>query len=96
MRCVGYYVAPTWRPTVTIATSSWVHLVVKRLCLAAIRGYQRIISPLLPDACIYIPTCSQYAVEAIEKYGVVKGCWLGLMRILRCHPFHAGGYDPVP
>lgn len=68
----------------------------KRFCLAAIRGYQRYISPLLPDACIYIPTYSQYAVEAIEKYGVVKGCWLGVRRILRCHPFHAGGYDPVP
>ena len=68
----------------------------KRFCLAAIRGYQRYISPLLPDVCIYIPTCSQYAVEAIEKYGVVKGCWLGVRRILRCHPFHAGGYDPVP
>lgn len=68
----------------------------KRFCLAAIRGYQRYISPLLPDACIYIPTCSQYAVEAIEKYGVVKGCWLGVRRISRCHPFHAGGYDPVP
>lgn len=68
----------------------------KRFCLAAIRGYQRYISPLLPDACIYIPTCSQYAVEAIEKYGVVKGCWLGVRRILRCHPFHAGGYDPLP
>ena len=68
----------------------------KRFCLAAIRGYQRYISPLLPDACIYIPTCSQYAVEAIEKYGVVKGCWLGVRRILRCHPFHAGGYDPGP
>lgn len=68
----------------------------KRFCLVAIRGYQRYISPLLPDACIYIPTCSQYAVEAIEKYGVVKGCWLGVRRILRCHPFHAGGYDPVP
>lgn len=68
----------------------------KRFCLAAIRGYQRYISPLLPDACIYIPTCSHYAVEAIEKYGVVKGCWLGVRRILRCHPFHAGGYDPVP
>lgn len=68
----------------------------KRFCLAAIRGYQRYISPLSPDACIYIPTCSQYAVEAIEKYGVVKGCWLGVRRILRCHPFHAGGYDPVP
>ena len=69
---------------------------LKRLALAAIHGYQRFISPLLPDACIYIPTCSQYAVEAIEKYGVVKGCWLAAKRILRCNPFHSGGYDPVP
>lgn len=68
----------------------------KRLVLATIRGYQRVISPLLPDACIYIPTCSQYAVEAIGKYGVLKGCWLGARRILRCNPLHAGGYDPVP
>ena len=68
----------------------------KRFCLAAIRGYQRYISPLVPDAWIYVPTCSQYAVAATEKYGVVKGCWLGVRRILRCHPFHAGGYDPVP
>ena len=69
---------------------------LKRLAIAAIRGYQRRISPLLPDACIYIPTCSQYAVEAIGKYGVAKGCWLGARRILRCNPLHAGGYDPVP
>lgn len=61
-----------------------------------IRMYQRYISPLLPDSCIYYPTCSQYALEAIEKYGVVKGMWLGTKRILRCHPFHKGGYDPVP
>ena len=61
-----------------------------------IRGYQRYLSPLLPDSCIYSPTCSQYALEAIEKYGVLKGGWLALLRILRCHPFHKGGYDPVP
>lgn len=68
----------------------------KRIALWLIRFYQKFISPILPDSCIYIPTCSQYTVEAIEKYGVVKGCWLGFRRILRCHPFHAGGYDPVP
>ena len=68
----------------------------KRVVLSLIRFYQRFISPVLPDACIYIPTCSQYAVQAIEKYGVLKGCALGIRRILRCHPFHAGGYDPVP
>ena len=53
-------------------------------------------SPLLPDACIYIPTCSQYAVEAIEKHGVIYGMFLAARRILRCNPLHAGGYDPVP
>lgn len=69
---------------------------LKKAVLAVIRWYQRGVSPFLPDTCIYIPTCSQYAIEAIEKYGVVKGCWLGARRILRCHPLHAGGYDPVP
>ena len=69
---------------------------LKRLALAAIRGYQRFISPVLPDACIYVPTCSQYAVEAVERYGVLKGCWLAARRILRCNPLHVGGYDPVP
>ena len=69
---------------------------LKKACLACIRFYQRYVSPILPDACIYNPTCSQYAVEAIEKYGVRKGCWLALRRILRCNPLHVGGYDPVP
>lgn len=68
----------------------------KRVAIAAVRVYQRFISPLLPDTCIYIPTCSQYAVEAIEKYGVIRGCWLALRRILRCNPWRVGGYDPVP
>jgi putative membrane protein insertion efficiency factor len=61
-----------------------------------IRCYQGAISPLLPPACRYYPTCSNYAIEAIEKYGALKGSWLALRRILRCHPFHPGGYDPVP
>lgn len=63
---------------------------------AAIRFYQRYISPMLPNACIYVPSCSQYTLEAIEKYGVVQGCWLGARRIVRCNPLHGGGYDPVP
>lgn len=62
----------------------------------AIRGYQLSISPLLPPACRYYPTCSQYALEAVGKYGAWKGGLLALRRILRCHPFHPGGYDPVP
>lgn len=69
---------------------------VSRALLFLIRGYQRCISPLFPPTCIYRPTCSQYAVEAIQKYGAAKGGWLALKRILRCHPFHQGGYDPVP
>jgi len=61
-----------------------------------IRGYQVTLSPLLPSACRYQPTCSAYAIEAVERYGVVRGAWMGAWRILRCHPFARGGYDPVP
>ncbi|EPD78723.1 MULTISPECIES: membrane protein insertion efficiency factor YidD [Atopobiaceae] len=67
-----------------------------RFVLKAIRFYQRNISPLFRPHCIYRPTCSEYAVQAIQKYGVGKGCLLAGKRILRCHPFHVGGYDPVP
>ncbi len=70
---------------------------MKRLMLAFIRFYQRHISPGLPPRCRFYPTCSQYAVEAIEKYGPVKGGWLALKRFLRCHPFYKGDFfDPVP
>jgi putative membrane protein insertion efficiency factor len=69
---------------------------VKKACMAAIRFYQREISPLCPPRCRYIPTCSEYALEAVEKYGAVKGTFLATKRILRCNPFHKGGYDPVP
>lgn len=69
---------------------------MKRVLIALIHGYQHYISPLTPPSCRFYPTCSHYTAEAIEKYGAVKGSWLGIRRILRCHPFHPGGYDPVP
>ena len=70
---------------------------LKKVMLSVIRFYQRRISPGLPPRCRYMPTCSQYAVEAIEKYGPWKGGWLALRRFLRCHPFSKRGfYDPVP
>ena len=70
---------------------------MKQILLKLIRFYQRHISPGLPARCRYIPTCSQYAVEAIEKYGALKGGWLAFKRFMRCHPFYKGNfYDPVP
>ena len=69
---------------------------MKRLLMALLRTYQYAISPFLGRRCRYYPSCSEYAVEAVEKYGVVKGGWLGVKRVCRCHPWHPGGYDPVP
>ncbi len=69
---------------------------MRTLLLWAIRGYQRAISPALPPACRFTPTCSEYAWQAIDRYGALKGSWLAVKRLLRCHPFHPGGYDPVP
>lgn len=69
---------------------------MKQLALLMIRFYKRFISPVLPSACIYEPTCSVYTYQAIERYGVLRGSWMGIKRIARCHPFAAGGYDPVP
>lgn len=69
---------------------------MKRLALSLIRLYQGTISEVVPPSCRFMPTCSQYTYEAITKYGFFKGGWLGARRIARCHPFHAGGYDPVP
>ncbi|MGI8618693.1 MAG: membrane protein insertion efficiency factor YidD [Gemmatimonadaceae bacterium] len=67
-----------------------------KLLILLVRGYQVGISPLLPASCRYYPTCSAYAVEAIERHGAAHGGWLALRRIARCHPFRAGGFDPVP
>ena len=68
---------------------------MKTLMIVCIRFYQLFISPLFPPTCRFYPTCSQYAIEAIRKKGALKGGWLAVKRIAKCHPFHPGGYDPV-
>lgn len=68
---------------------------MSRLLLWLIGAYRLFISPLLPPACRFTPTCSEYAIDAIRKYGAARGAYLALRRLLRCHPFHQGGYDPV-
>ena len=69
---------------------------MSRLLITLIKAYQYIISPIIGPSCRFTPTCSQYTVEAIQKYGIFKGCWLGAKRISRCHPWNEGGYDPLP
>jgi uncharacterized protein len=68
---------------------------MRQILIFALRGYKLLVSPLLPSACRYLPTCSEYMGEAIAKHGAVKGVWMGMKRLGRCHPFHEGGYDPV-
>ena len=69
---------------------------MQKILISGIKGYQFILSPFLAPSCRYIPSCSQYMVEAITKHGAVKGTVLGVSRVCRCHPLHKGGYDPVP
>ena len=69
---------------------------MKRILLALIRGYQYVFRPMLGRNCRFVPSCSEYAMEAIERHGALYGSWLALKRIGRCHPWHPGGYDPVP
>ena len=71
-------------------------LLPQRLLALLIRGYQRLLSPLLPPSCRFYPSCSQYALEALNRHGALKGSWLAARRLARCHPFNAGGFDPVP
>jgi len=69
---------------------------MKYLGMGMIRAYQLTLAKVLPPACRFEPSCSRYTYQAIDKYGLIKGSWLGFKRILRCHPFNPGGYDPVP
>lgn len=69
---------------------------MRQILIVPIRGYQRLISPLLPPRCRFLPSCSNYAIEAIERHGALQGGWLATKRICRCHPLNPGGYDPVP
>ncbi len=69
---------------------------MKFLLIGLIRVYRFVISPPFPPSCRFQPTCSQYALDAIERFGAIRGSWMAIKRILRCHPFHPGGYDPVP
>ncbi|MBE6443915.1 MAG: membrane protein insertion efficiency factor YidD [Alphaproteobacteria bacterium] len=69
---------------------------IKKTMIALIRFYQKCISPILPNVCRYKPSCSEYFIEALQMYGIFKGSYLGIKRILRCHPWGGSGYDPVP
>jgi uncharacterized protein len=69
---------------------------MKKILISLIKLYQKVISPLTPPSCRFYPTCSHYGIEAVEKHGALKGSWLAVRRISKCHPFHEGGFDPVP
>jgi putative membrane protein insertion efficiency factor len=68
---------------------------MRKLIITILRLYKLIVSPMLPSACRYYPSCSEYMSQAVEKYGPLRGIWMGVKRLSRCHPFHAGGLDPV-
>ncbi len=69
---------------------------MQKCLIAALRGYRYLLSPLLGPSCRFHPSCSEYALEAVERFGTLRGSWMGLRRLLRCHPWHPGGVDPVP
>lgn len=76
--------------------AAFIAAIPRHALLATLRAYKWALSPLLPPACRYVPTCSEYAAEAVERHGVFRGSLLALWRLLRCHPFVRGGFDPVP
>ena len=75
---------------------SFILAIPKNICLLLIKGYRKFISPLFPPCCRFTPTCSEYALISFQCYGFFKGLWLSIKRVLKCHPWHPGGYDPVP
>jgi len=82
-----------------LTLKKYLHTILKLLAvpfILLIKIYQLLISPLFPSSCRYTPTCSHYTLEALKKYGLIKGSWLGVKRISRCHPWGGSGYDPVP
>ena len=68
---------------------------MRRIFLLLLKVYQKVISPMFPPSCRFFPTCSEYSYQSIDKYGLIKGGWLSIIRLSKCHPFHPGGYDPV-
>ena len=87
-----------WRAAVLVSrvTAVRVYRCPRRVPPGLIRGYQLFLSPLLPPSCRFHPSCSQYALEAVTRHGALRGGWLAARRLARCHPFHPGGFDPVP
>ena len=79
-----------------LGTWNWVVRLPARIAIGLIRAYQFTLSPLVGRACRFYPTCSNYALQAIESHGLLRGVWLAAKRLLKCHPFHPGGVDPVP
>jgi putative membrane protein insertion efficiency factor len=82
-------------PFAAAETAQAVKKAAAKALIAVIKGYRAIVSPMFPPTCRFTPTCSEYFIQALEKYGIFKGSWLGIRRILRCHPFSPGGYDPL-
>ncbi|RFP60922.1 membrane protein insertion efficiency factor YidD [Luteimonas weifangensis] len=90
------YPAPSTAATAHACVAPPSRIVLDRLLISCLRGYKRWLSPLLGPRCRFVPTCSEYAMVAIARFGAFKGGWLALRRIGRCHPLHPGGHDPVP
>ena len=88
--------APSAPPVPTPSAANGIVQLPSRILATLIRGYQRFVSPALPPSCRFHPSCSQYALEAVTRHGALKGGWLAARRLARCHPFHPGGFDPVP